>query len=92
MTSRVAASSKEQDYFDEIDEEIDEMDGVMVGHHAVAAPAPETHQQRLARLGVPDIDLEDANDPQAVTEYAVEIMDYMRSIEVRSWSGIYYCI
>lgn len=46
-----------------------------------AEPAPESYSERMMRMGVPDIDAADASDPQAATEYVVEILDYMRSIE-----------
>ena len=41
----------------------------------------ESYSERRMRMGVEDIDAADASDPQAVTEYVVEIMEYMRSIE-----------
>lgn len=48
---------------------------------AVTKPAEMSYSERMLQMGVSDIDLADTSDPQAVTEYVVEIIQYMRDIE-----------
>ena len=48
-----------------------------------ATSEEESYSAKLLRLGVPDIDLEDANDPLAVTDYVVDIFNYLRDLEVK---------
>jgi len=43
----------------------------------------EDHKANLARLGIADIDLEDANDPLAVSEYVTPIFKYLLAMETK---------
>jgi len=43
----------------------------------------ESYAAKLERLGIPNIDLEDASDPLAVSDYVLDIFDYLKDLEIR---------
>ena len=51
---------------------------------AVHHPEPEIEAARVLPRGVKDLDLEDLGDPLTVAEYAHEIFEYLRDLEVGS--------
>jgi len=65
------------------EQETDEFQDMQDMHDETAASEEESYSAKLLRLGVPDIDLEDANDPLAVTDYVVDIFNYLRELEVK---------
>jgi hypothetical protein len=66
-------SSEEQELDAEVETDSEVQDA--------AVAEEESYSAKLLRLGVPDIDLEDANDPLAVTDYVVDIFNYLRGLE-----------
>jgi len=50
---------------------------------AAAQEEEESYSAKLERLGIPNIDLEDASDPLAVSDYVVDIFDYLKDLEVK---------
>lgn len=49
----------------------------------LAMAEEEAHKDHLLKLGIVDLDLEDATDPLAVTEYVIPIFKYLLSLEVK---------